>query len=147
MSVGGLLLLVGLACLAVAFLLGGAEERIFVIAQASAGVAEHYLIRVGDIPEAILVDLAVLAVALPIALRSNKAWPLLAASLCVATLMSEAAQLLVNASAEAYSVLQGCWDLLADLVVVVGALSVWRARRIERALALVVRDGRENAQG
>ena len=132
MGIGGALLFVSLALLAVAFLLGEAEERIFVGAQAASGVAEHYFVHGGDIPLAVLVDLAVLAVVLPIALRSGKTWPLVAASLCVATLMSEAAQLLVHASAAAYGVLQGSWDLLANLLVAGSALNIWLSRRPER---------------
>lgn len=134
MSVGELLLIFGLACLAVALLAGGLAERIFVAAQGLSGIVEYGVVRQGDVTGAVLTDLAVLAVVAPIALGTDKTWPLVAASLCVAALMSEAAQLLVHASPAAYGVLQSSWDLLADFVVAVGAVNVWRARRASRAV-------------
>lgn len=129
MSAGWLLVLVGLAALSFAFALGGREERIFVVAQAVSALGEHSAVRFArHIPTAVLIDLAVLAVVIPLALRTNKVWPLFAASVCVATLMTEGAQMLVHASEPAYAIVQGAWDLLANLIVVVGAWNVWRAR-------------------
>jgi hypothetical protein len=130
MVLGWLLVIIGLGALGFALVAGGREERAFVAAQAASALAEHGMVRFGgDIPVAILVDLAVLAVVVPLALRSSKVWPLFAASLCVATLMTEAAQLLVHASLQAYAITQGAWDLLADVIVAIGAWNVWRARR------------------
>ena len=140
MGIGGALLVLSLALLAAAFLAGEVEERIFVGAQAASGILEHYFVRGGDIPTAVLVDLGALAVVLPIALRSSKTWPLVAASLCVATLMSEAAQLLVRASPAAYGLLQGSWDLLANVVVCASAVQLWMTRRAERAAIPVETD-------
>jgi len=96
------------------------------------GLTEHFVVRSGDIVAAVLVDLGVLAVVLPIALRTTKVWPLVAASLCVASLMSEAAQLMVHASPDAYGLMQASWDLIADLMVAGGAAAVWRAGRAAR---------------
>jgi len=132
MSIEGVLLVAGLLCLAIAFVAGGPEERIFVAAQAVSGLTEHFVVRSGDIVAAVLVDLGVLAVVLPIALRTTKVWPLIAASLCVASLMSEAAQLMVHASPDAYGLMQASWDLIADLMVAGGAAAVWRAGRTAR---------------
>jgi hypothetical protein len=106
MSIEGTLMVLGLTCLAVALVLGGVEERAFVIAQAASGIAEHYVVRAGDVPAAVLVDLAVLAVMMPVALTTKKVWPLVVTSLCIATLMSEAAQMLVHAGPRAYGVMQ-----------------------------------------
>lgn len=134
MSLGWVLIVAGLALLSVALVLGGREERIFVAAQAASALAEHSLLTFGEnIGGAVLIDLAVLAVVLPVALTSQKVWPLLAASLCVATLMTEAAQALVHADVEAYAIAQGLWDLLANFVVAVGAWNVWRGARQLRA--------------
>jgi hypothetical protein len=136
MELGWLLTGVGLTALAFAVLVGGREERIFVAAQAASGLAEHSFVRFEhDVPRAVLVDLAVLAIVLPLALRSNKAWPLFAASLCVASLMTEAAQMLVHAAPAAYAIIQGAWDLIADMVVAFGAWSVWRAQQRQAPLA------------
>ena len=140
MGFGGALLFVSLALLAIAFLLGEAEERIFVGVQAASGLAEHSFVRGGDVATAVLIDLAVTAAVLPIALRSDKAWPLVAASLCVATLMSEAAQWLVRASPAAYSLLQSGWDLLANLLVAGAALQIWWSSRGARATAAAAED-------
>lgn len=130
MSAGWLLVVVGLAALGFALVVGGREERIFVGVQAASALGEHGAVRFGEsIAAAVLIDTVVLAVVIPMALRTHKAWPLVAASLCVATLMTEAAQMLVQASETAYAIIQGAWDLLANLVVVVGAWNVWRSRR------------------
>jgi|KBSSwiStaDraftv2_1062776.scaffolds.fasta_scaffold90150_3 hypothetical protein len=133
MSIEGTLMVLGLTCLAVALVLGGVEERAFVIAQAASGIAEHYVVRAGDVPAAVLVDLAVLAVMMPVALTTKKVWPLVVTSLCIATLMSEAAQMLVHAGPRAYGVMQSSWDLLADVMVAAGAVGVWMSRRADRA--------------
>ena len=130
MALGWLLVMIGLAALVFAMIAGGREERIFVAAQAASAVAEHIIVRFGgNIPGAILIDLAVLAIIVPLALGSNKVWPLFAASLGVAALMTEAAQLLVGASLEAYAIIHGSWDLLGALVVALGAWNVMRAKR------------------
>jgi len=130
MGAGELLVVIGLAALAYALTVGGREERIFVAVQAASALGEHAAVRFGrSISSAVLIDLAVLAVVIPLALRTRKVWPLLAASLCVASLMTEGAQMLVHASDTAYAIIQGAWDLLADLVVAVGAWNVWRSRR------------------
>jgi hypothetical protein len=42
--------------------------------------------------------------------------------------MSEAAQLMVHASPEAYSLMQASWDLIADMMVAGSAVAGWRAR-------------------
>lgn len=129
MSVGWLLIGVGLMTLSFAFAFGGREERFFVAVQAGSALAEHSAVRFGrNIPTAVLIDLVVLAIVLPLALRTNKAWPLFAASLCIAALMTEGAQMLVHASDTAYAIIQGTWDLLANLIVAVGAWNVWRPR-------------------
>lgn len=130
MDAGWLLIFVGLAMLGFAALVGGREERLFVAAQAASALGEHTSVRFSrDIPAAVLIDLIVLGVVIPLALRTKKIWPLFAASLCVATLMTEGAQMLVQASEEAYGLTQGTWDMLADLVVAIGAWNVWRQSR------------------
>lgn len=130
MTAGWLLTGVGLLMLAFAFAFGGREERLFVAVQAASGLAEHSAVRFGrDVPSAVLIDLVVLSIIVPMALRTNKAWPLFAASLSVAALMTEGAQMLVHATDAAYAIIQGTWDLLANLIVVVGAWNVWRTRR------------------
>jgi hypothetical protein len=135
MSAGWLLVVVGLAALAFALAVGGREERLFVAVQAASALGEHAAVRFGEsIAMAVMIDLGVLALVIPMALRTHKAWPLFAASLCVATLMTEGAQMLVQASDTAYAIIQGAWDLLADLVVAVGAWNVWRSRRAFAAL-------------
>ncbi|CAN7352036.1 hypothetical protein LJR225_002094 [Phenylobacterium sp. LjRoot225] len=136
MGLGWLLLALGLAALAFAAIFGGREERIFVLAQAASGLAGHSAVRFGhDITRPILLDLAVLAILLPLALRSSRIWPLVVASVCVASLMTVAAQLLVHASPQAYAIIHGTWDLLADFVVAFGAWNYWRARRGSKRLA------------
>jgi hypothetical protein len=130
MNAGWLLIGVGLLTLGYAFAFGGREERLFVAVQAGSALAEHSAVRFGrDISTAVMIDLVVLAIVVPLALRTNKVWPLFAASLSVAALMTEGAQLLVQASAAAYGIIQGAWDLLANLIVAAGAWNVWRARR------------------
>jgi len=130
MSAGWLLVVIGLAALAFALAVGGREERIFAAVQAASMLGAHAAVRLGEsLAAAVLIDTLVLAVVIPMALRSPKAWPLVAASLCVATLMTEAAQMLVHASGTAYAITQGGWDLLASLVVLCGAWNVWRAQR------------------
>jgi len=130
MSAGWLLVVIGLAALGFVLVVGGREERAFAVVQAASALGEHAALRFGDsIATAVLIDTAVLAVVIPMALRTHKIWPLFAASLCVATLMTEAAQMLVQATETAYAIIQGAWDLLANLVVVVGAWNVWRSRR------------------
>ena len=129
MDLPWLLLAFGLAALTFAVVLGGREERVFVVVQAASGLAEHRIIHLQqELPRAILLDLLVLAILVPLALRSSRTWPLFVASLCLASLMTEAAQLLVGASFEAYAIVQGIWDLIADLVVAYGAWNGWRAR-------------------
>jgi hypothetical protein len=129
MSMGWALLASGLTCLAVASAAGGPEERLFAAAQALSGLFELLFARNGDIDVAVLIDVGVLAVIVPVALRTQKVWPLIAASFSVAAMMTEAAQHMVRASPQAYGLLQGVWDLLADIVVAIGGLCVWRARR------------------
>lgn len=129
MNLGWLLPALGLAALAFAAAFGGREERIFVLVQAASGAAEHGARFEHEVAGAILVKLAVLAILLWLALRTCKAWPLVVASLCVASLMTEAAQLLVHAAPTAYAITQDGWSLLADLVVAFGAWNVWQARR------------------
>ena len=131
MSIEWALLAAGLLCLAVALVVGGLEERTFATAQAVSIAFEITFARSGDVDIAVIIDLAVLAIILPIALRTHKAWPLVAASVCVATLMSEAAQYAVHASPDAYGLMQGGWDLVANIVVAIGAARLWRARRAE----------------
>lgn len=129
------LIALGAAALAFALRLGGREERIFAAAKAAVALAA---VLIGPLPpaQAVVRDLAIavvlLAVVLPLALRSPKVWPLAAASLGVAALMTGAAQALVHASPEAYGIVQGGWDLMADFVVAAGAWKAWRARRIDR---------------
>jgi hypothetical protein len=135
MYTGWLLVVIGLAALAFALAAGGREERIFVGIQAASALAEHGAVRFGrSIPAAVFIDVVVLALVMPLAMRTHKVWPLFVASLCVATLMTEGAQMLVQASEAAYAVIQGAWDLLANLAVAVGAWNVWRARREFAAL-------------
>jgi len=121
----------GAAALALALLFGGREERIFAAAKACAlgGALIPTAGPTNAVLRDIVVDLALLAVILPLALRSNKAWPLAAASLCLAGLMTGAAQLLAHARPQAYAIVQGGWDLLAACVVAAGAWNVQRARR------------------
>jgi hypothetical protein len=122
----------GAAALAFALLLGGREERIFSAARAAAAVTAVLLgprSPTQTVVRDVAVALILFVVVLPFALKSTKAWPLAAASLCLATLMTGAAQALVHASLAAYGIVQGGWDLLADLVVVVGAWNAWRARQ------------------
>lgn len=118
----------GSAALGFAFLFGGREERIFAAAQALSAAGDIFLAGDNVAGEAV-VDLAVLAVIVPLALRTSKAWPLVAASLCLAILMTTAAQALVHANLTAYAIAQGSWMLLANFVVASGAWNAWRARR------------------
>ena len=74
------------------------------------------------------VDLALLAVVLPMALKSAKLWPLVAAALCLVMLMTAAAQLLVHATPQAYAI-AGMAGGAADIVVALGAWNAWRAGR------------------
>lgn len=122
----------GAAALAVALLLGGRDERIFGAAKAAAALGGEFVrtsMPAQAVVRDVVIDLALLAVVLPLALRSAKAWPLAAASVCVAVLMTAAAQQLVHASPQAYGIVQGGWRLLGDFVVAVGAWNAWRARR------------------
>jgi hypothetical protein len=126
--------LVGLSAAALAFalLVGGREERAFAVAKAVAALGGVFA-RTGTPMEAVVrdatIDLVLLAVVVPLALRSSKVWPLAAASICLASLMTGAAQMLVHASLQAYGLVQGGWDLLAGLVLAAGAWHAWRARR------------------
>lgn len=130
MGLGWMLLALGFAALAFGFIFGGREERIFVLVLATSSFTERNAVHIGhDLLRAALVDLAVLAIVLPLALRTTRTWPLLVASLCVAGLMTEAAQVLVHAAPKAYAITQGGWDLLADLVVAAGAWNVQQARQ------------------
>ena len=135
MSIGWALLAAGLICLAFAVIAGGPEERLFAAVQAVSGLLELLFARTGAIDIAVLIDFAVLAVIIPIALRTQKIWPLVAAALSVAALMTEAAQHMVHASPDAYGLLQSAWDLLANIVVAIAALGLWRGRRGRRAEA------------
>jgi hypothetical protein len=80
-----------------------------------------------------LQDLANLALALFIALRSSKRWPIAAASLALAMVMTEAAQRLIHVQVSAYSIAQGVWEVLLDLVLAAGTIAAWRARRAKAA--------------
>lgn len=127
-----LLVGLGLAALGFALLAGGRQERIYVAAKAASTVGDLAIAShpPGDsVGHQAIIDLALLAVVLPLALKSTKVWPLAAASLCVAALMTEAAQTLVHAAPQAYGIAKGVWELLADIVVAVGAWNAWRARR------------------
>jgi hypothetical protein len=135
MGLGWLLLALGLAVLTFAVIFGGREERIFALAQATSGLLGHGGLPFGHaVTRAILLDLAVLAILLPLALRSSRIWPLVATSVCVASLMTVAAQLLVHAVPQAYAILHGGWDLLADLAVAFGAWNFRRANRGSKGL-------------
>jgi hypothetical protein len=132
--------LVGLSAAALSFalLFGGREERIFASAQALSAGAHIFLgwNSAGDnVGGEAVVDLAMLAVIVPLALKTSKVWPLVAASLSVAILMTAAAQALVRATPVAYAIAQGSWSLLADFVVGLGAWNVWRARRRARLMS------------
>jgi hypothetical protein len=122
----------GAGALCVALLLGGQEERIVGAARAASTLCSA-LIGTQSPTEAVVrdvaINLALLAVVLPLALKSSKAWPLAAASLCLAALMTAAAQTLVHAAPQAYGILQGVWALMSDCAVAVGA---WNARRARR---------------
>lgn len=139
--------LIGLGATALAFalLLGGREERIFAAAKAGAVVAVA-LIGTRSPTQTVVRDVAIalllFAVVLPLALTSTKAWPLAAASLCLAALMTGAAQALVHASPEAYGIVQGGWQLLTDLVVAVGA---WNARRARQAAGRILANPTDRA--
>lgn len=122
----------GAAALGLALVLGGREERIFagVKAVSALGAALAPLhTPTQTVVRDTWINVVLLAVVLPLAMRTLKAWPLAAASLCLAALMTAAAQMLVHAAPEAYGLLQGCWSLLAALVVALGA---WNARRGRR---------------
>jgi hypothetical protein len=126
----------GLGAMLFALAVGGAQERIYAAAQAISAAADLALgvMRFGEhLARQILVDLALFAVVLVLALRSTKAWPLAAASLCVATLMTEAAQALVHATPRAYAICQATWELMADGVMAYAAWDAWRARRRARS--------------
>lgn len=132
MSVTWVLVGLGSAALGFAFLFGGREERIYATAKATAALGELVIGThswSGTAARDALTELALFAVVLPLALKSTKVWPLAAASLCLATLMTAAAQMLIHASPPAYGIARGGWQLLAYLVIVVGAWSAWRARR------------------
>ena len=132
MSVTWVLVGLGSAALIFALLLGGREERIYGAAKAVAALSNLLVgtnSSTGTVIREAVIDLALFAVVLPLALKSNKVWPLVAASVCLATLMTAAAQMLIHATPTAYGIAQGAWALLADLVVALGAWNVWRARR------------------
>ena len=122
----------GSAALIFALLLGGRDERIYGAAKAVAALGDSLMgasSSTGTVARESVIDLALFAVVLPLALKSSKVWPLAAASLCIATLMTAAAQMLIHATPSAYGIAQGAWELLADLVVALGAWHAWRARR------------------
>jgi hypothetical protein len=126
--------LVGLGSAALIFALaaGGREERLYAAAKVLAALCGHLLAARSPADSALrdaIIDLALLAVVLPLALKSVKVWPLAAASLCIAALMTAAAQMLIHATPSAYGIAQGGWALLGDLMVAVGAWNAWRARR------------------
>jgi hypothetical protein len=122
----------GWGAVLLALLKGRWEERTFAAVQAlliaydTATGFKAFGAHLGREP---LQDLANLAVALFIALRSTKAWPIAAASLALAMVMTEAAQRLVHVQVSAYSIAQGVWEVLLDLVLAAGAIATWRARR------------------
>ena len=132
MSVTWVLVGLGSAALIFALVLGGCEERIYGAAKVIAALCNILVgtsSSTGTVARESVIDLALFAVVLPLALKSSKVWPLAAASLCIATLMTAAAQMLIHATPSAYGIAQGAWELLADLVVALGAWNAWRARR------------------
>ena len=135
MSVTWVLVGLGCAALVLALLLGGRDERIYAAAKAITAVGDVLIgtsSSAGAVAREAGIDLALFAVVLPLALTSSKIWRLAAASLCIAALMTAAAQMLIHATPSAYGIAQGGWGLLADLVVALGAWNAWRARRSER---------------
>jgi hypothetical protein len=136
MSAAWLLVTFSLATAAIVFVVGGTEERIFAGAQALSAIGD-ILIGAGftgrNVGGEMVIDLALLAVILAIAVKANKVWPLFAASLCAATVMTEVAQIFAQAGPFAYSIIQAVWESLALVVVTVGAWQVWRGRRQEAA--------------
>lgn len=132
MSVTWVLVGLGSAALGFAVLAGGREERIYATAKATAALGA-LVIRTqsatGTAARDTLIELALFAVVLLLALKSTKVWPLAAASLSLATLMTAAAQMLIHASPSAYGIARGGWELLAYLVIMAGAWNAWRARR------------------
>jgi hypothetical protein len=132
MSATWVLVGLGSAALGFTFLVGGRDERIYAAAKATAAFGDLLIganSSTASVAREAVIDLALLAVVLPLALKSTKVWPLAAASICVATLMTAAAQMLIHATPAAYGIAQGGWDLLAYLVIVAGAWNAWRARR------------------
>lgn len=123
---------VGATALAVALLLGDRDERLFGAAKAAAALGGEFvqtIMPAQTVVRDVVIDLVLLAVVLPLALRSTRAWPLAAASVCLAMLMTAGAQQLVHASPQAYGVVQGGWRLLGDFVVAAGAWNAWQGRR------------------
>lgn len=122
----------GWTAVGLALVVGRWEERTFAVAQAILILIDastdyrDFGAHLGQEPAQ---DLANLGVSLVLALRSNKLWPLAAASLALAMVMTEAAQRVAHVQTAAYSIAQGVWEVLLDLVLLVGTLAAWRARR------------------
>jgi hypothetical protein len=124
----------GLSCLLVAFafLKGDWEERSFaalavadMLARRAAGVGYYG----ANLPYEAATDGVALVLLLLIALRSDKFWPLVAGSVALASLMTEAAQALLPTVQRAYGFAQGTWELATYVVLGVGTWRAWRARR------------------
>jgi len=132
MSLGWVLLAVSVVAVALAFVLGGIEERVFAIAQALSVAADNAIgaaFTADNVGGEMAIDLVLLAVVLRIALRTSKLWPFVAASLCVVATETQAAHFFISIDDRIYVFTQGLWEFLSCAVVSVGAFHVWRSAR------------------
>lgn len=131
--------ILGWGAVLLAALKGDWEERTFAALQAVfilLDAVDDYRVLGAHLGQEPLQDLANLAVALVLALRSDKFWPMAAASLALAMVMTETAQHVAHVQTSAYSIAQGVWEVLLDLVLLIGAVNAWRARRARQAEAV-----------
>jgi hypothetical protein len=123
-----------LICLAVAaFLRGGAEERI-VAGALVANVAATVVLRDWSMPhlqtDEFVLDVALLALMLTVALKSPKYWPLPAAAFqLLATLMHVAKLVDPGVHQWAYFTAIVIWTYALMVALGVGVWNSWRARR------------------
>lgn len=127
----------GWAAVVLALFKGQWEERVFAVVQAgfiALDAATEYRAFGAHLGHEPAHDLFNLALSLALALRSQKVWPLAAASISLAMVMTEAAQLLARVDTPAYAIAQGVWEVLLDAVLATGAVAAWRARQARARL-------------
>ncbi|CAN7416099.1 hypothetical protein LJR225_002663 [Phenylobacterium sp. LjRoot225] len=114
---------------------GDAEERLIGWVEAGVLALDIVLLdtHVGNISVELLSVIIDVGIALSVALRSNKTWPLAYSAVALATLLTVVAQLVAPVSHWAYVTTLFVWIYLECLVLVVGA---WRAGRARRAISI-----------